>query len=63
MISFQPSEIEGTLRNDGRSVHHRNEAEKAIARLEARLGETKQLLQRFLDCARDDNEIEQAGGS
>jgi hypothetical protein len=60
---MEPSEIYETLRNDGRSVHHRNEAEKAIARLEARLGETRQLLQRSIDCAVDDSEIEHTGGS
>ena len=36
-----PSEILEPLRNDGRSLHHRKEAEKAIARLEEKLQELK----------------------
>jgi hypothetical protein len=41
MQGANPSEILEGLRNDGRGRHHRNELEKAIAKLERTLAELK----------------------
>jgi len=43
---MSPSEMLEPLRNDGRSVHHRAELEKAIAAIAARLEAVKRELLR-----------------